>query len=292
MVIARDSTVLLRRFRALEGFGTNPMPATSEVLFADDFSDGLNGWNPSHFSGDVPQQPVSRGAWPVPGMLLGTGSTYNPLSAQCAAYKRLTHLRPGGIVSFSIEYAIVGETDARQWSAYGIEFDFQNWDGSLRAHPVLQIASPGIGVNSGAQAQIIDDTRTFHNITAITNPVTGSTVASTQGTLAGENENKGNRGYLRLSFDLGNLLTTSAETPTCRYYEASINGYRFDLRATQTANPPGRGKQSVQGGTPLSSFAGGNNAGITLSQDPAATGAAQMFVTGAVMTYHETGWLA
>lgn len=300
MSIHDNATSLLGRFRALEGFGVKPMPKTSEVLFADDFSDGLSGWNPNMVGGDTPLQPVTRSSYPVPGMRLATGSAYNPASAGCVAYKRLAHLRPGGILSLSIEYAITSETAAAQWSAYAIGFDLQNWDGSFRAQPGLQV----VPTATSAKAQLIDNTQTPHDIADIPNPITGSTVTSTQYLFAGENENKGNRNYLRLSYDLGNLLVAngSQNNPatgapwaladiSARYYECNINGYRFDLRATQTTNPPYWGKQTPQAGTVIASFNGGCNAGIQLFQATSATGAAVMTVTGAVMTYHEAGWL-
>jgi hypothetical protein len=315
--IAKNDTLLSRNQRVFEdpkgvsrGVSSNiaaPMPGSDAMLFSDTFEDGLlHGWMPSHFGGDLPQMPLSVVFEPDAGLFLSTGSIYNPLTGQCAAYKRLAPPWSTGIVSFSVWYTFLDEVTAGQASAETIEFDIQNNDSSFRMHPALQISNPGDGTSY--YAKIADDTQTFRTVAQIPNPSTGSTSNTTKGLVIGGNENKGNQSYLRLSVLLGNLFQAngSQNNPatgvpwvdadiTAHYYEIAMGNQRFDLRATQTTDP-GRGKTSTQGGSLEASFAGSLNAGITLSQLSTATGAAQMLVTKAACTFHPLdsngkGWL-
>lgn len=319
MTIHDNATAVMGRHREIEQAHPNGMPKAAQTIIVavDTFADGFCGYDPTHFSGSVPQNGLFLASHPVNGLGLATGSVYHPRTQQVAAYKRLTSTLntalstfsgKTGIISVSCEYAIMCETDARQWSAFGPEFDIQNYDSSFRAHPAWKWASQGIGVSSSPQLKIADDSQSMHNITNIANPITGSTVSTTAGLLAGENQNKANLNYIRCSFDLGNLMIAngSQNNPatgapwvdadiTARYHSVNINGFPFDLRTTQTTNPPGRGKQSPQtggGAAVLGSFGGGLNVGFTLSQDPAATGAASLFVNSVVVTYSVQDWLS
>lgn len=318
--MAQDATILGKNHRVFEdpngvsltvagGVQSSiaaPMPASAAVLFSDTFEDGLlHGWMPSHFGGDLPQMPLSVTWEPDAGLLLATGSIYNPLTSQCAAYKRLTPPWATGIVSLSVWYTLLDEIAAGQASTYTLELDIQNADSSFRAHPAMQISNPGDGTSY--VIKVADDTQTFHTVAQVASPSTGSTSTTLKGFTPGMNENKGNQGYARLSFLLGNLFQASSgvNNPgtgnpwvdadiTAHYYEIALGQARVDMRATQTSDP-GRGKTNTQGGSLIASFSSGFNAGVTVSQSSTATGAAQMLVTKAELTMHPLtagkGWL-
>lgn len=289
MAIHDVATALLHRSRNFEVV----MPKTGKVLFYDDFEDGkLHGWRPTHFGADVPFNPVSvETDFPAPGLFMATGSCPYRAGARSntvSTYRGLSGQFPtSGIVSFSGEFFIQsGGPDAYAWSAWGVDLDIQNWTNTLRAHPKWQVSNPGDG--STAQWQIADDTLTFHNIVG-PNPVNGHPSQATKGLTAGENEAKWDRNYLRVSFDLGDLFSRSTETPSSQYYSMNLNGFEFDLRSQGA----GRGKQSVQAGTALSSFAGGLNFGISLYRSTIAGAVypARLVASQLAATYHDTGWL-
>lgn len=293
------ATSLTQRLRALEGLGTDPMPKSDRVLFADDFTDGLmHGWRPAHFGADRPFNPVSvESDYPFPGLFLATGSTpyrANAFANTVSTYRGLSGRFPTtGIVSFSGEFAISsGGPDAYAWSAWSLEMDIQNWTDTLRADPQWQCANPGDG--AAARWQIKNDSAAFQSIgtsTGLVNPVDSalSGVSATRSLTAGENEAKWDVNYVRVSFDLGDLFTRKATPATARYYEININGYRFDLRGEGA----GRSARSTQGGSAISSFRGGLNFGINLYRSTAAGSVypARLVAGGLVATYHANGWL-
>lgn len=300
MGLAKDATLLTKRFRAFEDLGAGHMPKSDRVLFADDFSDGLlHGWRPVHFGGDRPFSPLSvETDYPMPGLFMATGSTpyrSNAWANTVSTYKGLSGRLPtSGIVSFSGEFAIQsGGPGAGAWDSWTVEMDIQNWTDTLRATPVWKCANPGDGTSP--RWQIIDDTQTFHSIgspTGLVNPVDSalSGVSATKSIVGGENEAKWDINYVRVSFDLGDMFALKAAPTTAQYYEININGFRFDLRAEGA----GRASRSPQAGSLLASFKGGLNFGLSLYRSTAAGAIypARLIAGALVGTYHESGWLA
>lgn len=299
--IADTSTLLTGRSLAFEGVGSNPMPKSQRVLFHDNFDDGgFHGWRPVHIGGDRPFNPLSvETDYPGSGLFLATGSTPYRASAfanTCSTYKGLTGRFPTtGIVSFAGKFYVQsGGPDAYAFSAWGVEMDIQNFTDSFRANPQWQCANPGDG--TAARWQIKKDDASFVSVGtagSVQNPINPalSGVSATKGLTAGENENKWDENYIRVSFDLGNLFSISSGTPTAQYYEMNINGYRFDHRAEGA----GRSARSTQGGSALSSFKGGLNFGINLFRSTAAGNVypARMIAGELVATYHTAAeaWL-
>lgn len=286
---------------AFEGIGANPMTRADRVLFHDDFSDGrYHGWRHTHFGGDVPNNPVSvESDYPLPGLFLATAPTpyrSGAIAGNLSTYKGLSGRFPTtGIISFAGLFAIQsGGPDAYAWSSWGLELDIQNWTDTKRSNPRWQAINPGDG--TACRWQIKKDDQSFASIGAALgtpNPVNPalSGTSATKGLTGGENENKWDVNYVRVSFDLGDLFSITGGATTARYYEININGYRFDLRS----DVGGSANRTTQGGTALSTFKGGLNFGVNLFRDTTAATKiwpARLVAGDLVGTYHEEGWLA
>lgn len=286
--LAQDATALDRTY------DFDPIPAASLTLMHDTFEDGLfHGWRPSHFSADVPSSPISvETDYPFPGLYLATPDTAYRANAganRVSTWKGLSGRFPTtGILSLSALCAVQSAgPSGRTWTNWGLLLDIQNWRDTQRATPTWNCTDQG-GWPNRAQMQILDDAGAAHNVTGVTNPVSGSTVSSTQYLWGGDNEGKWDVNYLRVSYDLGNLFTADSGL-TSNYYEANLNGYRLDLRSQGF----GRGAYNApQTGSHATSFGGGLNCGVQLGRNSTATGAARLIVGDLKLTYHQTGWLS
>lgn len=285
--LAQDASVLDR----VHAFDS--IPAASMTLFHDQFDDGrLHGWRPVHYSADAPSMPVSvETDYPFPGLFLATpDTTYrsNALGNRVSTWKGLSGRFPStGILSFAALVAVQSAGTARTWTNWALMLDIQNWRDTQRATPTWLCADQGTWP-ARPQLQIADDSGTYHNVTGLTNPVSGSSVSSTQFLFAGDNEAKWDINYLRVSYDLGNLFTADSGL-TSNYYEVNLNGYRMDLRSQGV----GRGAYNApQTGGHITSFGGGVNAGIQLARSSASTNAARLVAGDLKLTYHANGWLS
>lgn len=298
--ISDNTTLLTGKALSFEGVGANPMPKSSRVLFADTFDDGLyHGWRHTHFGGDVPFNPVSvERDYPIAGLHLATSSTpyrSGAVGGNVSSWKGLSGRFPTtGLISFAGLFAMQsGGPTGYAWSSWALEMDIQNWTDTKRSNPRFQCSNPGDG--SAPRWQIRNDSSTLVSIGAATsmpNPVNSalSGVSATKSLTGGENENKWDINYVRVTFDLGNLMSITSGTQTSQYYELNINGYRFDLRSQLG----GAANRSTQGGSAISTFKGGLNFGIDLNRDTTVGGKAYpaRLVAGELTaTYHETGWL-
>lgn len=300
MSIHDNATALTGRALAFEGIGSHPMPKSQRVFFHDRFEDGLyHGWRPTHFGGDRPYNPLSvETDYPGAGLFLATGSNpyrSNAFSNTISTYKGLSGRFPSrGIVSFAGKFYVQsGGPNAYAFSAWGLEFDIQNWSDTLRANPQWQVANPGDG--SAPRWQVKKDDGSFVSVgsaASTPNPANSafSGVSATRGLTAGENENKWDENYIRVSFDIGDLFSRTANPSTAGYYEMNINGYRFDLRGEGA----GRSQRTPQAGNAQASFRGGLNFGINLYRATIAGNVypARLIAGELVGTFHEEGWLA
>lgn len=251
MAIAKDTTTSAGRARGMDYHTPG-----GRVLFEDDFEAGFCGWR-DHFGGHTPFNALSLTNYPVVAgtraLKLSTGARAY-VSGQkdntISAYKNLSIYRdiaaPGasGLVSLSGYFAVGGGVGARAFYGWGISFDIQKWDNSSRAQPRLECSDPGSG------------TADVHWV--IYNDAGGTvTIPNTTGITAGENENKFNFNYLRLTFDL------AANGGLGGYHSCQINHKVIDLSglgAGRGSTPP----QGTTAGDYIGNFQGGFNAGITL----------------------------
>lgn len=294
--VASDKVLLTGHALAMEGVGVDPMPPSSRVLFHDTFEDGLyHGWRPVHMGGDRPFNPVSvETDYPFAGLFMATGSgpyRSGAFANGVSTYKGLSGRLPtAGVISLAARVAVTSaRTDELAYDSWTMEMDIQNYTNTQRCAPVFACANPSDG--NAPRWRIIKDDLSMATVGAAdgtVNPVDSSLsgTAATRWLTVGENEQKWNQNYMRVSFDLGDLFTTKS-TPTARYYEMSINGFRFDLRG-EGAGHAGR---SPQTGGLISPFGGGLNFGFSLYGNPETAGPARMVIGEITAFYHEEGWL-
>lgn len=224
-------------------------PQSGKVLFHSTFENGFDGWR-DHYGFKSPYPPVSLTSYPVfsgaHALLLSTPDlpyAQNP-QRSFSSYKNLTRFFDTGLVSFSGYFTHGSGRKAFAWSNWGIGVDTQKYDDSSRGFYKLVCRDRG-GSNYPAW-YITDDSG---NQVVIPNSGTNT---------AGENENKFNFDYVRLTIDL------SANGGLGGYHEAQINNKVFDL----TTLGAGRGLQTPQAGDMTTSdgryasYAGGLNCGI------------------------------
>lgn len=227
---------------------------SGKTLFHCDFNDGFQGWR-DHYGDTTPQPPISLTSYPVfdgkQALKLSTGDApaidgERP-SAGTSTYKNLSRYNEDGLLSFSGFFTTMSGRQALAWSSWGIGVDTQYWDSSGRGFPKLICRDDAelgpawfITSNTGSQI-LIPGTRGF----------AGTNVTH------GENENKFNFSYVRLTIE-----------PSGNYVEAQLNHRVFDLRGLGG----GRGLQEPQGGNidltsrgRYANYSGGQNAGIFLS---------------------------
>lgn len=253
MAIAKESTLAGGLSRQLDQRAQN-----GKVLFRSTFDDGFDGWR-DHYGGVRPYPAVGLTSYPVMrgshALMLSTGSEV-PYSASSAAndastYKNLSMYQVAGKkVSFSGFFAIGGEGGAFAWQSWGLLFDIQAWDNSWRSFFALRCKDRnGQGSDALGPAWYLGGGDGAETV------ISGSSSFP----VAGENENKFNFNYVRLTIDM------AANANQGGYYECQINNRVVDLRnlGTGGAATP-RPSLTPQAGTPIDSFAGGFNAGLSI----------------------------
>lgn len=255
MAIAKQSTLASGLSRELD-----QRAQSGRVLFHSTFEGGFDGWR-DHYNGLRPYPCVSLTSYPVMhgshALMIATGGeTYNAASGanDGSTFKNLSQFQTAGKkVSFSGYFAIGGEGGAFAWQMWDVMFDVQAWDNSWRSFFKLKCKDRnGQGSDATTPAWFVSVDGNGNNDLII--PGTGSKTA-------GENENKFNFNYVRLTVDM------AANSGQGGYYEAQINNQVFDLRnlgAAGAATP--RPAETPQAGTPIDSFAGGFNAGIGVTR--------------------------
>lgn len=232
------------------------LKSRGKVMFHSKFDGGtFDGWR-DHQGGNAQTPCNGLTRYPVKSgthaLQLSTGAVpYQSglLSSSTSAYKNLTLPRDTGVVSLSGWFAHGGESDEVSgtgvaYYGWGISMDIQNFLDTDRGFFQIQFVDTGGGTNP-QQLCLIDP-----NTGALT-VVTGSGHV-----LAGENENKWNFNYLRLTARIG--------SGQWKFLEAQVNSTLFDLTG-YTLDPT----HPVQAGSSSKSFAGGFNAGINLSRSVA-----------------------
>jgi hypothetical protein len=242
----------------------------AEVLFDDDFSAGYEGWrqhqsNPSTATETTIYAPPSRtrlrdydgGGW---GLLLGlsdrfSGTTTWIPDGNCGTLKNLSRDINHGKITFQVWYAMFGQDLNTNPGQFYFGFDSQSWDDDHRGFPRLQCnrftGSPATRTNSW---RITDDSGSAIYLAA---DGTGSTTPPAKSLrYPGDNENKMNRSYAALTYDLDAVV--SGDGLPGSYFAAEVGDECVDLRGLGA----GRGKQSPQ---TTSSFAGGLNFVMSVS---------------------------
>lgn len=248
--LARDDSLLYDQYRFAD-----LSPRRGKVLFASDFRRGFEGWR-DHYHGNAPANPLSLVDYPLEGGLMVStqakpDSSYATGwygSANSAAFKNLSRHIDGGLCSFSTYITHGFDTGTAALGSFFICIDTQSWDNSRRSFFKLQC---GRNDSTGNRSWGIiggPSNSTYYGI-----PDTAGNVTS------GDNENKYNTDYVRLTVDL----------TTWKYVEAQINHRVYPLTGLA---PNDEAPEPPQVGTPADSFAGGLNCGVVVTPGPAGSG--------------------
>lgn len=233
-----------------------------DVIDYSTFDGGsLDGFAPQHWDGYEPVVPISTTTYPTRS---GSHALMMPLGdrpysvaegrkkqgAWSTAIKRLSNYREAGLKSISAHIAIGsgGTQNAPGWSNWGVGLDIQRQNNSTRGFFKAEcLYDPANGTtawyitnNSGSRVKVPGSDLSF----------------------IGENENKVNYGYVRLTID------ESADSGKGGYYELQVNSRVFDLRGLGA----GRGQQAPQAGNWLADYRGGFNPWFGIDQRTTDTG--------------------
>lgn len=255
MALAKDSARYGGRARAFDNG-----PQTGDILYASNFGDNyFDGWRASHFSSGVPSPPIGLTAYPTHSgklaLQLSTEMrTYDAANqgVQCSTFRSLSLYTQRRYLSYSAFLALGVGGFGNTWSEFGMMFDIQKVDNSSRSFPWLKIHATGI-TNSYSKAQIVNDAGATVDIPASAH------------VWPGDNENKQNLAYLRLTWDL------QANSGKGGYKEAQIQNQVFDLTGLgggSADHTPQTGELTGQGS--ISEYNGGLNIGLYVlrSSDP------------------------
>lgn len=266
----------------------------AEVLFDDDFSAGYEGWrqhqsNPASATDTTIYAPPSRtrlrdydgGGW---AMLLGTsdrvsGTTTWIPDGNCGTVKNLSRDINHGKITFQVWMALFGQDANANPGQFYIGFDSQSWDDDHRGFPRLQCnrftGSPASRTNTWRITNDAGDP-----IYLAADGTGSSSVPAKSLRYPGDNENKMNRFYAAITYDLD--AVTNADGKPGGYFSAEVGDQCVDLRPLNA----GRGKQSPQ---MISSFAGGLNFIVSVSNRTSVASAAGA-VSGLVVTRTRAFW--
>lgn len=233
------------------------------VIYQSDFDHGFDGWT-DHWGGFRPMPIVSltdeiqnSGKR---SLMLSTGEEANPIAGDPASapavFKRLTRHDEYRYHTFSGWFAVgVGGFDGT-WQAFQLIFDTQKWDNSGRSFFKLQCTnavSPNVSRwqirnNAGGENYI--------------------NVPGSFDLFAGQNENKLNMTYVRLTVDL------QANAGTGGYQSMQVGPKVIDLSGLGGGGafePPQASSFEID------DFRGGHNLGLYVARNQTATGGCQLF---------------
>ncbi|QLD10875.1 hypothetical protein [Microbacterium oleivorans] len=257
-----------------------------KVMYAHDFTRGYGGWNPVHNAtgGEHPRSPLSLVDYPAramrlaaPGPTLGQGTSTDAI-LRLARPRFLTDAN-GPVVSVSFRYAIFteyatnasgGSHQATSIKSIGFGLDTQGWSDAQRERQffcVLADSTTDVNVETYRLRGSRPNTSTaiqFANVSP----------ARASGLLIGQNENKVNLAYGRLTVRPG-LVSD--------YIEMQLGGKTVDLRGITAVNEP------IQWGATNynADFNGGFNPFFSVEVLAAATEvlAAGLLITDICVTY-------
>lgn len=252
-----------------------------KVVYATDFSDGYAGWNPVHNATGVepPRSPLSLVDYPRSGMRIAAPG--NSLGQGTATDAILRLSRPSdadSVVSFSFRYAIFteyatgasgGSHQATSMESMGFGIDTQAWANDERQF-FTALGKSTADVNSDTWQ--LRGSRASHSDAIKFVDVPAARGAS--GLLSGQNENKYNLAYGRITVKYGDVP---------EYIEMQLAGRTIDLRGITAVNEPRQ-----WGATDYSAnFRGGFNPFLSIKALVSATEALAvgLFVTDVCVTY-------
>jgi hypothetical protein len=270
-----------------------------KVLYASNFSTGHDGWQ-THFVATEPRMATSLTSETSydgsRGLMLSTAEKiYEDTDSDgqmvsCGAFRRMASWGDAedGIISISAFVAYrsgKAVTTKPAWNNFGVLLDMQKFDNSSRNFPFIKFQSrfeedwttslpPVLVLSTGFQLGPNYPSPPFD----YTNPpgyIGGGqrTIVGSEWCGIGENEEKFNINYMRMSFD------RTAYDGLGAYYECQMNQFHADLThltPQQGAHAFDRPQGTAVATEPLSNitrdYRGGLNGGISLSRSTSPTG--------------------
>ena len=278
------------------------LKSRGKVLYSSDFSTGHDGWQ-THFVAAGPRMATSLTSETSydgsRGLMLSTAEKVYEADTDeagnmvsCGAFRRMASwgAAENSIVSMSAFIAYrsgKAVTTEPAWQGFGLMLDMQKFDNSSRNFPVIRFNSrfeadwttslpPVLLLATGRQLGPGYPTPPFDYV----NPpgfITSSygIVPGSEWCGIGENEEKFNINYMRMTFDRGAYNGLGA------YYECQMNQFHADLSyLTPTTGahafdrPPGTANPTEPVSSLTRDFRGGLNSGIVLARNTSPTTAA------------------
>lgn len=231
-----------------------------DVLYASNFGQNyFDGWRASHFGGNQAGMPIGLVSYPTHSSKLALqlstemrNYASGNLGTQCATFRGLSIYTSRRFLSYSAFLAAGVGGLTQSWAEFGMMLDIQKVDNSSRSFPWILLQSAASPTFS--KARIKDNSGTEIDIPGTTHLWTG------------DNENKQNFGYLRLTWDL------QANGGLGGYYRAQVQNQVFDLTglAGQSADFTPQSAATTGGGT-IEEYNGGLNMGLYITRDTSQT---------------------
>lgn len=254
------------------------------VLYVSDFDSGFDNWT-DHWDGYRPWPPVSltHRAAPFGGrsLMLSTseethvaGSVGNATST----FRRTT--RPMldddatdemRFMSFSALLSLGIGGFSGTWESFGLMIDTNRYDNTVNGRNFFKLTCQYRPDPEWTRWQIATPTEA--------NAALRTTVPSSTALWHGDNDNKHNFGYVRLTID------RDANGGLGGYHEAQVGPHVLDLSTilVDGSRPTALEPLQDSGGTHISRFNGGDNAGFLLTRS-SGVGGCQLFASGIVVS--------
>lgn len=275
MALAKNDSVLMSHMRQFDKSGKS---GTGKVLFADDFEGGFDGWR-DHFHGGGPAPILSRTDLaaktgtrslmiPVRGYPTGMDSSTYMGANNPATFKNLSrYWGATGTFSLSAFIAVGGDT-TDSLGGFTMMIDTQSWEMDPVHTPWRSFFKLRCTRNASSRTRQWKIGSSSYPPPSVYVDIPGANEEVT----AGDNENKFNFNYVRLTIDL------AANSGMGGYLEAQINHQVFDLSGLGG----GHAVENPQKGTSISDFTGGFNCGVAAVSAGADTGNGYVLVDSIV----------
>lgn len=270
--LARDEALTAGRFRAVDARWRAGKRET--VLYASDFDAGFDNWT-DHWDGYRPWPIASLTHHAAPfgarSLMLSTSEgAYTPgdLANTTATFRRTTRPELDGATSGRYQSVSgwfglgIGNFDG-SWGEFGLLIDTNRVDNTGRNF--FRLLCNIRPYPDASRWQIAKDSNSANNVN----------IPNTTGIWHGDNDNKTNFGYVRLTID------RLANSGAGGYHEAQIGPRVFSLTGLGGGSAP---EPLQDSGTNISRFNGGDNIGLTVSRNTGATGGCQLFAGGVVVS--------
>ncbi|MCV7255708.1 hypothetical protein H7J86_26435 [Mycobacterium hackensackense] len=282
MGIARDVATSAGQARALDLRAS--VRSGGAVLYQSNFDQGMDGWI-DHWGGYAPQLAIGRTSEICHTgshcLMLSTGEHAAPpaddVSSFVSAFKRLArHSDDFRYVSYSAFLAVgIGNYNGA-WESFLMYIDTQKQDNSSRSFYFLRCSRVLSGTYQGVTLVNEHGPWLIRGDTGATPEQRMIRIPGSAHMHVGDNENKQNFQYVRLTVDL------KANAGLGGYKELQVGEHVFDLSTLGA----GKSTEPIQGGTgiDIDDFAGGFNIGLGIGRNIAIADGCQLMADNIVVS--------